>query len=206
MNALSGRSQTSEHVKNRNESIARTKALWTPEKKAAIAAKVSEANKRRDQSFRSKCGICNIGRVAWNKGNNWRNKLTPCEVRKKTATRIREYRARTPRARINGRMRTRVAYSLKGKKRGRHWGDLVGYDVDALEARLKETMPFGYTWDDFLSAKLEIDHIRPVSSFRFESFDDIEFKQCWALSNLQLLPALENWRKGSKWMPQESGV
>ncbi len=59
-------------------------------------------------------------------------------------------------------------------------------------------MPDGYTWDDFLSGALHIDHETPVAVFNFTSPSDYDFKRCWALTNLRLLPALENLKKGAK--------
>jgi 5-methylcytosine-specific restriction endonuclease McrA len=59
-------------------------------------------------------------------------------------------------------------------------------------------MPLGYTWQDFLSGKLHIDHIIPIAAFNFRSPGDADFKHCWALKNLRLLPAKENMRKGAK--------
>ena len=83
-------------------------------------------------------------------------------------------------------------------KRGRAWESLVGYTGKELEARLLETMPQGYTWADYLTGELHIDHIIPVSAHNFQSSDDIDFKRCWALSNLRLLPKLDNLRKKDK--------
>ena len=86
----------------------------------------------------------------------------------------------------------------KGTKNYRHWEDLVGYTAKELEIRLKKTMPKGYTWQDFLDGKLHVDHIIPVSVFNFNKPEHVDFKKCFALSNLQLLPAKENLRKSSK--------
>lgn len=43
-----------------------------------------------------------------------------------------------------------------------------------------------------------LDHIIPHSSFKYTSMDSQEFKECWALNNLQPLEAMENIKKGSK--------
>lgn len=88
--------------------------------------------------------------------------------------------------------------ALKGNKAGWHWEDLVNYTLEDLIKHLKKTMPEGYTWKDYLSGKLHIDHIVPVSVFNFEKSEDDDFKRCWTLKNLQLLPALENIKKKNK--------
>lgn len=85
-----------------------------------------------------------------------------------------------------------------GGKHGLHWELLVGYTCGRLVDRLKETLPTGHSWQDFLAGKLHIDHIIPVTAFNFRSADDSDFKRCWALSNLQLLPAEQNRRKSDK--------
>ena len=85
-----------------------------------------------------------------------------------------------------------------GSKNGMHWEKMVGYTRHELEQRLIDTMPIGYDWNDFISGKLHIDHKRPKSLFEYTTHESIEFKKCWALSNLQLLTKEENIKKGNK--------
>jgi len=99
---------------------------------------------------------------------------------------------------INRRMAIAMWHSLKGNKSGRHWEDLVGYTLKDLFRRLKKTMPEGYIWDDFLKGELHIDHIIPISAFNFIKAEHTDFKKCWGLSNLRLLPAKENRIKYNK--------
>lgn len=102
------------------------------------------------------------------------------------------------RYRINDLMSRAMKYSLKGGKKGRSWINFVDYNLDELKKRLKKTLPKGYTWQDFLEGKLHIDHKIPKSIFNFSKPEHIDFKRCWALKNLQLLPAKENLKKSSK--------
>ena len=99
---------------------------------------------------------------------------------------------------LNHRMSIAILLSLKGNKNGRHWESLVGYTLDDLANRLKQTMPNGYTWQDYMEGKLEIDHRIPISVFNFTNHSHTDFKRCWALSNLRLLPAEENLIKSNK--------
>jgi len=100
---------------------------------------------------------------------------------------------------LNYKMSTAIRKSLhKSNKAGKHWETLVGYNVNDLMRRLKKTMPEGYTWNNYLEGKLHIDHIIPLSAFHFDKVEHPDFKKCWALKNLQLLPARENLIKGSK--------
>jgi len=99
---------------------------------------------------------------------------------------------------LNCIMRNAIWKSLKGKKANRHWESLVGYTCKDLIKRLKRTMPEGYDWKDFLEGKLHIDHKIPKSIFNFTKPEHIDFQRCWALKNLQLLPARENMVKHDK--------
>jgi len=99
---------------------------------------------------------------------------------------------------LNGRISGAMYKSLKGSKNGNHWEDLVGYTLSDLIKRLKKTMPKGYDWNDFMQGGLHIDHIIPKSVFNYTKPEHIDFKRCWALNNLRLLPAKENLIKGSK--------
>lgn len=57
----------------------------------------------------------------------------------------------------------------------------------------------GMTWDNHGMNGWHIDHIRPISSFNFDSTDHPDFKKCWALDNLQPLWVEDNLSKGDKW-------
>ena len=105
-----------------------------------------------------------------------------------------------PAFRLNGKMSASIRRGLIHGKGGNHWESLVGYTCSDLAECLKKTIPRGYDWKDFLDGitDLEIDHIVPVAVFNFETADDIDFKRCWALTNLQLLPKLENRSKAKK--------
>jgi len=99
---------------------------------------------------------------------------------------------------LNRRMGTAIRTSLNGNKSGYHWETLVGYSVNDLIKRLKKTMPKGYTWQDLFNGKLHIDHIIPMSAHNYTESKHADFIKCWALSNLQLLPARDNIRKSNK--------
>ncbi|MBA7550996.1 hypothetical protein ES705_43529 [subsurface metagenome] len=99
---------------------------------------------------------------------------------------------------LNYKIGKAIGKALKGNKEGRHWETIVGYTLNDLKKRLNKTMPIGYTWQDFLSGKLHIDHIIPINAFNFNNLEHTDFKRCWALKNLRLLPARENLIKHSK--------
>jgi hypothetical protein len=100
---------------------------------------------------------------------------------------------------IKSNMSARIRFALKDNKAGRHWENLVGYTLNDLIKRLKKTLPKGYVWNDYVhGSDLHIDHIIPISAFNFTKPEHTDFQRCWALKNLQLLPALKNMSKGSK--------
>jgi len=99
---------------------------------------------------------------------------------------------------LNIRMSRAIRESLKGNKAGRHWENLVGYSVNDLEEHLQKKMPPHYNWQDYLEGKLHLDHIIPISAHNFDNSNQIDFLNCWALKNLQLLPAEENISKNDK--------
>jgi len=162
--------------------------------------KVSEAKKgkKRTEETKRKISESAMGRIAWNKGiigenhHSWKGgkKLAEKKAYNKRKNKL-EYQ-------LNNRMRGGIWESLKGNKNGRHWEDLVSYNLVQLKKHLKSTMPDDYSWNDFLSGDLHIDHIIPISEFNFTKPEDLQFQQCWALDNLRLLPAKENLKKGSK--------
>jgi 5-methylcytosine-specific restriction endonuclease McrA len=52
------------------------------------------------------------------------------------------------------------------------------------------------SWDN--CNEWHIDHIIPKAAFNYEKPEDIDFKKCWALKNLQPLWAKENHEKKDK--------
>ena len=53
------------------------------------------------------------------------------------------------------------------------------------------------TWDNY-GSYWWIDHIKPRSLFKYEKPEDKEFKECWALKNLQPMEKIANIKKGNK--------
>jgi len=72
----------------------------------------------------------------------------------------------------------------------------LGYSVEELMNHLESLFQKDMSWDNY--GQWHIDHILPLDSFEFSSTDDLEFKRCWSLSNLQPLWAFDNISKGNK--------
>lgn len=107
-----------------------------------------------------------------------------------------ERRKQNPAFTINDRMSSAVRYSLAAGKQGSSWEALVGYTKDDLVAHLEKQFLPGMSWDR--RSEIHIDHIVPLSSFKFETADDPEFRAAWALSNLRPLWAIDNIIKNDR--------
>lgn len=87
--------------------------------------------------------------------------------------------------------------------------DYLGYSiarlVRALRERLHEKEGVDRKLKDALNEGYHVDHIRPLSSFDVmrgdgeEEVDWDEFRRCWAVSNLEAIPALDNLKKGARY-------
>lgn len=94
---------------------------------------------------------------------------------------------------IHDSIRTKVWRQLKGKKRSQSTFALLGYTPEKLMAHLEAQFTEGMSWENY--GKWHIDHITAKAKFVIRSVEDEDFKQCWALSNLQPLWALDNLKK-----------
>ena len=92
-------------------------------------------------------------------------------------------------------MRTLIHRALGKNKAGRSWREFVNYSLEELMSHLERQFLPGMTWEN--KGEWHIDHIIPRSSFEYESPDDPEFKQAWALTNLRPLWAIDNIRKNA---------
>ena len=101
-------------------------------------------------------------------------------------------------AKINKNISKHMWESLKGNKQGSHWEILVGYTLNDLQIHLESKFQEGMSFNNYGKTGWHIDHIIPISLWKFEKPEDREFKQCWALCNLQPLWAVDNLRKGNK--------
>jgi len=100
--------------------------------------------------------------------------------------------------RLDRNIASTISISLKGKKAGRTWESLVGYTIEDLIKHLESKFEFWMSWSNY--GKWHIDHIKPKSLFHYTCPEDQEFKECWALSNLQPMEAKENIKKSNKFI------
>lgn len=103
-----------------------------------------------------------------------------------------------PAFQLNKRMRCLMWAGLRKNKGGRKWSDLVGYSISDLHRHLEKQFKDGMTWERFLSGEIHIDHKIPRAAFNYSCAEDLDFKKCWSLKNLQPLWAQDNLSKGDK--------
>jgi len=110
-------------------------------------------------------------------------------------------RATDPQFRLRENMSRRMNHALKTRfltKNRTSWIDLVGYTLEQLKEHLEKQFTPEMSWENH-GTYWHIDHIRPDSWFNYDSTDSSEFKACWALENLQPLPAFDNLKKNNRW-------
>lgn len=74
--------------------------------------------------------------------------------------------------------------------------ELTGCSKDDLYSHLESKFTEGMNWDNY--GKWHIDHIKPCVSF--DLTDTEEQKKCFHWTNLQPLWAIDNMRKGAKYV------
>lgn len=107
-------------------------------------------------------------------------------------------RRENPQYRLYYLMSKHIHSAIKQNKASKHWEDLVGYTLEDLKKHLEKQFKKGMTWKNH-GSYWHIDHRKPSSWFKFSTPQDPEFKECFALENLQPKRAEENIKKGNKY-------
>jgi len=114
----------------------------------------------------------------------------------------RQKRQSIPQNSLNARIRWQIWKGLKKNKAGRHWETLVNFTLEDLKKHLETQFKDGMSWVRFMRGEIHIDHKTPQSKFHYKTADDLEFKNCWNLDNLQPLWAKDNFSKHAKTMEE----
>ena len=102
-----------------------------------------------------------------------------------------------PQYRLSRRAAGVLSRCLRGAEvRHRTWHRYFDFSQEAFKAHVAAQFRPGMTWANY--GAWEIDHIRPISSFRYASTADKDYRQCWSLENLQPLWRIENLMKGAR--------
>lgn len=103
------------------------------------------------------------------------------------------------RFKISSLLSSKFSSALKDRKvNSEHCFSNLSYSVGELISHLEHKFKEGMTWQNY-GKYWHIDHIKPVSWFKYTSPDDKEFKMCWALSNLQPLEKHANLSKQNRY-------
>ena len=127
----------------------------------------------------------------WRKNNIERARAVGRLQRKKRMQKL-EYRIASSLSRA-------IYQALKENKEGGKWRSNVGYTMTELRQHLESQFIKGMSWDNY--GKWHIDHVIPQAFFEYGSVNEVEFKMCWRLENLQPLWAIDNLRKSNKLSP-----
>ncbi len=126
------------------------------------------------------------------------------EWAKKNPNKVKYYKYGTAQKRI----RTHVSKTFREKinKNGLGTCEIMekylGYTLQEFYNHLESLFEEGMSWDNYGSGKGKwcIDHIIPESYFNYNSYEDYDFKKCWALDNLKPMWFEKNSSKGNKWV------
>jgi len=137
----------------------------------------------------------NLGRhKLWRKNNPEKVRIARIKWCKNNPDKLRLYRRtrrvkmwQSPKDKLNHLLSNSIRTALKGNKAGRHWETLVGYTLADLKKDFESKYYNGMTWESFAKGGIDIHHIKPQHTFKFKVAEDPEFKECWALNNLQPL-------------------
>ena len=168
----------------------------TPEQKAQNAEAM---RKRREQA--KAAGIV-LPSDTWWKDNPEKHREKTRRWRENNLDRHRELTRRnqadrrsTPWGAINNRMWRIVHDGVRTRSAG--WGKynvVLGYTWHDLAIHLEGQFRDGMTWDNW-GPHWELDHIKRVSEYRYESIQCPTFKECWGLTNLRPLLRHENQQR-----------
>ncbi|MBO1040438.1 hypothetical protein [Brucella pituitosa] len=129
----------------------------------------------------------------WRKNNPDRNR----EIQKRSNRKL----LSTPKGKLGSLIRNGINAEIKkGSKGGRKTFELLDYTLGELKDHLEKQFQPGMDWNNHGTGdgKWHIDHIIPLAAHNYETPDDIDFKQAWALANLRPLWANANISKGAK--------
>jgi hypothetical protein len=143
------------------------------------------------------------------KDETWQKRLeVGKEYKQKNKERIKERdkgrhekRWSDPRYKTNKLFSNRINSLIKDKQ-CQSWLKFVDYSIQDLMKHLESKFLEGMNWNNHGRGKdkWHIDHIKPVSHFVFESFEDEQFKECWSLSNLEPKWETDNLKKGNRFV------
>lgn len=185
----------------RKEELSEKKREYHEKNKEDILARGKEKRKLRTEAKRQ----ADIARSKkWHEENKEYSALKVREWHEKNPEIVREVKKRYKKKRLStakGKLEANVSRGIRrglkpGAKGGISTFELLGYSVEDLKSHLEKQFHSGMTWENY--GKWHIDHIIPLTAFNYDSPDQLDFKRCWALDNLQPMWGLENMSKNNR--------
>lgn len=170
------------------------------------------SNKPRKDKIHCYCKECaNEISGKWSNNNPKKRKESNNKYKKNNSEKLKKYRKENKekgrknikkfrlifKNKLSNNISNSIRRSLKNGKNNQHWESIVDFTLQEFMNDFEIKFKPGMNWEN--QGEWHIDHIRPVSSFHFTSYEDKEFKECWALRNLQPLWAKDNWSKNAKY-------
>jgi len=178
--------------------IVKKNLLWRHNNIERVRKRSREhARKQHVKSYKKEYERLNFERLSelrkeWRKKNSHKRKI------------YNDKQVSTAKGKLEAAIRVCVRSEIRnGSKGGRKTFDLLGYSTTDLMNRLESLFQVGMSWENYGRGGWHVDHIIPLSSFKYETPDDPDFKRAWALSNLQPLWQFDNLSKGSR-MPESN--
>lgn len=199
------------HLENREEILKKQKEYYQENKENKLKKskeyylahkeeKLTKQKKRRDELSEEKKQQAKERQKQWYQENKKEKK----DKRKKQQ---KEKRQRDPIYKLHETVSRSVNRMLKrcgGNKNKSSCLNFLSYTVQELKEHLEKQFEPWMNWNNHGTyvfggeQKWHIDHIKPHSSFYYETMDCEEFRNCWALENLRPLSAVDNMKKSNK--------
>jgi transcription termination factor NusB len=109
-----------------------------------------------------------------------------------------ELKKNNPQYKLSQNIFSAIYSSLKEKniKKDNKYFESLGYTIEDLKQHIESLFKPNMSWENY--GDWHIDHIIPQSKFNYTSLNDLEFKDCWGLHNLQPLWSHDNLSKNNR--------
>lgn len=150
-----------------------------------------ERNKERKRIYDKKYRLENADKIRKHRDSE-HHKMLVKKYNIENADKIKQYnKQRYENNKIGKLFSNAMCYALKGAKAGRHWEDLVPYNLQELREHLEKQFTPEMSWNNY-GSYWEVDHIIPQNTFNISSAEDRDFQICWSLANLRPLSISDN--------------
>ncbi len=189
-----------EYYKKNKDEILKKSSIWNKDKRKNDPIYIAKSKERKKKYYlknkeKIKENVRKYVLLNTEKIKNYKSIYSKSYLSRQNKKRNEKY-ANDAYYRLSRNISSAMGRSIRQNKNGRHWETLVGYSLIQLYNHIELLFKDNMSWDNH--GKWHIDHIIPKSLWEYDKPEDSEFKQCWALANLQPMWAEENFRKAKK--------